>query len=118
MVIQLYVLMYIQLYKAKKSDLASLKVTGPALELKILRHQMALIDCEDANGNTPLSEAAAGGDEETIEFLINKGAAVNTRGAFKRTPLYRAAFGGHLAAVQVSKCTKNAVSYALMNSFP
>ncbi|XP_065061693.1 IQ motif and ankyrin repeat domain-containing protein 1-like isoform X2 [Rhopilema esculentum] len=89
------------LEEAKKSDLASLKVTGPVLELKILRHQMALIDCEDANGNTPLSEAAAGGDEESIEFLINKGAAVNTRGAFRRTPLYRAAFGGHLAAVQI-----------------
>lgn len=62
---------------------------------------MNLINCEDANHNTPISEAAAGGDGETIEFLINKGADVNSRGAFKRTPLYRAAFGGHFNAVQV-----------------
>ena len=62
---------------------------------------MALVECEDANNNTPLSEAAAGGDGDTIEFLICRGADVNTVGAFRRTPLYRAAFGGHLHAVQV-----------------
>ena len=82
-----------------------MKATGPSLELQILRHQMNLIDCEDANHNTPLSEAAAGGDGETIEFLINKGADLNSRGAFKRTPLYRAAFGGHFNAVQVCQFT-------------
>lgn len=79
----------------------SLTVTGPSLELQILRHQIALIDCEDANKNTPLSEASAGGDGNTIEYLLNKGGDVNSRGAFRRTPLYRAAFGGHLQAVQV-----------------
>ena len=81
--------------------MTNLKAKGPSLELLILRHQMALIDCEDANKNTPLSEAAAGGSGETIEFLLKKGADVNSRGAFRRTPLYRAAFGGHLNAIQV-----------------
>ena len=88
-------------FQAKRYDISNLKATGPALELQILRHQMSLINCEDANHNTPLSEAAAGGSGETIEFLISKGADVNSRGAFRRTPLYRAAFGGHFNAVQV-----------------
>jgi len=87
--------------EAKRYDISNLKATGPSLELQILRHQMNLINCEDANHNTPLSEAAAGGSGETIEFLISKGAHINSRGAFRRTPLYRAAFGGHFNAVQV-----------------
>ena len=88
-------------FQAKRYDISNLKATGPSLELQILRHQMNLINCEDANHNTPLSEAAAGGSGETIEFLISKGADINSRGAFRRTPLYRAAFGGHFNAVQV-----------------
>lgn len=36
-----------------------------------------------------------------VSFLIkNTGADVNTIGAWGRTPLYRAAFGGHLDAVE------------------
>ncbi|XP_072364012.1 IQ motif and ankyrin repeat domain-containing protein 1-like isoform X3 [Scyliorhinus torazame] len=64
------------------------------------RHQLALLDCSDAHGNTPLSEAAGGGHPEAIQFLIDKGANVNSKGGYGRTPLYRAAFGGHLAALE------------------
>ena len=59
------------------------------------------MDCEDANNNTPLSEAAGGGHEDTIKMLIQRGANVNSRGRYQRVPLWRAAFGGHLQAVQV-----------------
>lgn len=64
------------------------------------RHQLAMVNCEDANANTPLSEAASGGATEVIQMLIDRGADVNQRGQFERTPLYRAAFAGHLEAVQ------------------
>ncbi|XP_063047333.1 IQ motif and ankyrin repeat domain-containing protein 1-like [Engraulis encrasicolus] len=65
-----------------------------------LLNQLKMINCCDANGNTPLSEAAGGGHPELITMLLERGADVNTKGAFGRTPIYRAAFGGHLGAVQ------------------
>ena len=73
--------------------------TVPAL---LARQLYNFIDCTDANNNTPLSEASAGGHPDTIKLLLGLGANPNSRGQFGRTPLYRAAFAGHLAAVQVS----------------
>lgn len=64
------------------------------------KHLMQVIECEDANNNTPISEAANGGHVEAITFLLDRGADPNTQGQFKRTPLYRAAFAGHLEACQ------------------
>ncbi|XP_070604600.1 IQ motif and ankyrin repeat domain-containing protein 1 isoform X2 [Erythrolamprus reginae] len=66
-----------------------------------LQHLLNMVDCTDANGNTPLSEASGGGHPEAIQMLIENGGHPNSRGAFNRTPLYRAAFGGHLAAVEL-----------------
>lgn len=66
------------------------------------------MDCEDANNNTPLSEAAGGGHVDTIQLLIQRGADLNSRGRYQRVPLWRAAFGGHLQAVQV--CWNNVMS--------
>ena len=43
------------------------------------RRQLGMVDCTDANKNTPLSEAAAGGHHSTIIMLIEKGADVNSR---------------------------------------
>ncbi|ELT90081.1 hypothetical protein CAPTEDRAFT_55409, partial [Capitella teleta] len=62
---------------------------------------LSMVDCEDANGNTPLSEAASGGNADTVKLLVDNGADLNSRGQFDRTPLYRAAFAGHLEAVQM-----------------
>ncbi|XP_065759377.1 IQ motif and ankyrin repeat domain-containing protein 1 isoform X5 [Muntiacus reevesi] len=66
-----------------------------------LQWRLALVDFEDGGGNTPLSEAAAGGQSLAIQLLAEQGASPNSKGAFGRTPLYRAAFGGHLEAVEV-----------------
>ncbi|XP_067091813.1 IQ motif and ankyrin repeat domain-containing protein 1-like [Osmerus mordax] len=65
-----------------------------------LLNQLRMINITDANGNTAVSEAGAGGQPEVITLLVKRGADVNTQGAFGRTPIFRAAFGGHLAAVQ------------------
>ncbi|XP_019409319.1 PREDICTED: putative IQ motif and ankyrin repeat domain-containing protein LOC642574 homolog isoform X1 [Crocodylus porosus] len=66
-----------------------------------LSNHMKIVECTDANRNTPLSEAAGGGHPHAIKMLIENGANPNSKGAFGRTPLYRAAFGGHLAAVEM-----------------
>ena len=34
---------------------------------------MAVVECQDANDNTPLSEAGSGGCVDAITFLIQKG---------------------------------------------
>ena len=46
---------------------------------------------------------SGGGDTDTIKFLTDRGADPNSIGQFKRTPLYRAAFAGHLGACEVSR---------------
>ncbi|CAH6791050.1 Iqank1 [Phodopus roborovskii] len=66
-----------------------------------MQRRVATVECEDSHGNTPLSEAAAGGQPLAIQLLAELGASPNSKGAFGRTPLYRAAFGGHLEAVEV-----------------
>ena len=48
-----------------------------------------------------VSMVTGGGHPDTILLLLEKGADPNHRGQFQRTPLYRAAFAGHLEACQV-----------------
>lgn len=91
---------------SKRSDLSE-----PARQSLVTRHQLALVDCEDANNNTPLSEAAGGGHVDTIQLLIQRGADLNSRGRYQRVPLWRAAFGGHLQAVQVLIAFKECIPY-------
>ncbi|XP_068747717.1 IQ motif and ankyrin repeat domain-containing protein 1-like [Montipora capricornis] len=88
------------LEEAYEEDSKRSELSEPARQSLITRHQVALVDCEDANNNTPLSEAAGGGHADTIKMLIQRGANLNSRGRYKRVPLWRAAFGGHLQAVQ------------------
>ncbi|XP_060605886.1 IQ motif and ankyrin repeat domain-containing protein 1-like [Ruditapes philippinarum] len=73
-------------------------VIGRALRAK---HIMNVVECEDANENTPISEAASGGHTDAIKFLLERGADPNKKGQFMRTPLYRAAFAGHLEACEI-----------------
>ena len=62
---------------------------------------LALIDCRDMNGNSALSEAAAGGNGDVVKFLLANSAEPNSKGAYGRTPLWRSAFAGHLNCVQI-----------------
>ncbi|CAH1774100.1 unnamed protein product [Owenia fusiformis] len=65
------------------------------------KHLLNIVECEDANENTPLSEASSGGSMDAVKFLIERGADPNHQGQFLRTPLYRAAFAGHLDVCQM-----------------
>merc|ERR1712179_896208 len=68
--------------------------------IKRRKHIFDIVECEDANENTPLSEAASGGSKDALQFLFERGANPNSIGAWGRTPLYRAAFAGHYDAVE------------------
>ena len=58
------------------------------------------VETADSNGNTLLSEAAAGGDTGTVLLLLGQGASPNSKGEHGRTPLWRACFLGRSEAVQ------------------
>jgi len=69
--------------------------------VKILStEEVAHVEMADPHGNTLMSEAAAGGALQVVQYLISKGANPNTQGEFKRTPLWRACFLGHEEVVQ------------------
>lgn len=70
----------------------------PAL---VARATHKMVECRDPHGNTPLSEAGAGGHCSTVQLLVELGADPNSKGQYGRTPLYRAAFGGYLEAVKM-----------------
>lgn len=44
-----------------------------------LRHHLNMVECTDANGNTPLSEASGGGHPAAIQMLVENGANPNSR---------------------------------------
>ncbi|KAI9205924.1 tankyrase [Polychytrium aggregatum] len=68
---------------------------------KLLEEGKIFYDFCDKSGNTPISEAAAGGQCDCIRLLYDYGADINRQCQFKRTPLYRAIFGGHIDAVRL-----------------
>lgn len=75
-----------------------------------LQRRLALVDFEDSDGHPAASRAGRqsqqqGGRRARTGGRASSGRAVLServqQGAFGRTPLYRAAFGGHLEAVEV-----------------
>lgn len=51
-----------------------------------LQRRVATVECEDSHGNTPLSEAAAGGQPLAIQLLAELGASPNSKvGAVRAT---------------------------------
>ena len=67
--------------------------------VELLGMDLVEVDAKDPNGDTPFLEAAGGGSVDALNLLAERGATVNARGKFMRTPLFRAAFGGHHKAV-------------------
>lgn len=70
-----------------------------------LQRRVATVECEDSHGNTPLSEAAAGGQAMAIQLLAELGANPNTKvGAVRavRTAAAAAAWPGPPARAQGS----------------
>ena len=55
----------------------------------------------DPNGMTPMMWAAGKGHTDIVEYLISKGADVNTANYSGRTALHHAAFYGHLDVVKL-----------------
>eukprot|EP00042_Codosiga_hollandica_P053519 m.703195 g.703195 ORF g.703195 m.703195 type:complete len:676 (-) comp58714_c0_seq16:2672-4699(-) len=91
--------------KEQKKQEASLREAAFEGDVDALQKLLKLsdinIDCTDANGETPLLEAAGGGQVEAIKVLAQNGADVNARGNFQRTPLFRASFAGHSDAANL-----------------
>ncbi|CAD7694037.1 unnamed protein product [Nyctereutes procyonoides] len=87
------------------------RAADPGRGLRTRWGRVAVVESQDLSGNTALSEVVAGGQACTIQLLAEQGANPNSKlgaapglglgGAFGRTLLYRAAFGGHLEAVEV-----------------
>ena len=51
------------------------------------------VDAKDADGETPLMNAACVGHKEIVELLIEKRADVNAKSSFGTTPLHEAGYG-------------------------
>ncbi|KAH8797957.1 ankyrin protein, partial [Xylogone sp. PMI_703] len=78
-------------FMARKGDLDSV---GRLLEMGSNPNTKA-----NYSGNTPLFEATSKGSAEVIECLLQHGASITERGAFKKTILHAAASKGHLECV-------------------
>jgi len=84
------------------------------------------VDVKDLSAGTPLSLAAASGRTSAARYLIQRGAAVNSRDDLGRTPLLLAAQCGHTAVTRLllnmgaslestDKFHMTALMYAAMN---
>ena len=83
-------------------DMLEASFDGEVDDLKALVDQGGDPECSDNHGNTCLSEAAAGGDAATVEFLVSVSRVdPNSKGEFGRTPLWRACFMGKADVIPV-----------------
>jgi ankyrin repeat protein len=63
------------------------------------------VNARDANGMTPLHNAAVYGHNEIAELLIAKGAGVNAN-VNGDTPLHNAAWGGNKEIIELLNCQR------------
>lgn len=70
---------------------------------------------QDADGMTALHHAARQGDAPTVEVLLHRGAAPDTRNNNRETPLHLAVRGGHTPVVQLL-ADRNASLFAQDNT--
>ena len=59
------------------------------------------INTRDANGRTPLIEAAFGGHYDTVKFLLSRGAKIDIKDESGWTALMEAASKGHINVVKM-----------------
>jgi cyclase len=78
---------------ALKGDLERVKA--------LLNKDPRLVNAPGGNGKAPLHWAAQGGHVEIVEFLIERGAVVNSKNVADETPLHYAAALGHCEVVKL-----------------
>lgn len=68
---------------------------------RLIKDSPDLVDAKDANGQTPLVQAAEKGQLMVARFLLDSGADVNARDKTSNTALYVAARAGHKGMVEL-----------------
>ena len=71
-----------------------------------LMAKKAQIECTAKSGKTPLHASAAYGKDEAVEYLISKGARVNTADNDGSTPLHHAA-GNAIVSLLIKNGARN-----------
>ena len=65
----------------------------------VLEQDFTSLNCQDQNGLTPLHHAAIWGIFEVVEFLLRKGASVDSKDKKNTTPLHLAAAHGRIETI-------------------
>ncbi len=78
---------------AGKGDVAKVK--------EFLAKNPELLNIKDVQGNTPLLIATNGGQKEVVEFLITKGANLDSANTYMYTPLHYSILRKHIAIAEI-----------------
>ena len=65
----------------------------------VVEQDFSSLNCQDLNGLTPLHHAAIWGIFEVVEYLLRKGASVDSKDKKNTTPLHLAAAHGRLETI-------------------
>ncbi len=68
---------------------------------EVLEKNPELLDEKDVQGNTPLTLAANSGQKEVVEYLITKGADLNSTNTYRYTPLHYSILRKHIDVAEM-----------------
>ena len=86
---------------AEAAEIHQAAETGNLAEVqKLLAASPELLEAKDETGRTPLLCAARGGQQEIIQFLVDRGADLTARNVRGSNALHLAANAGHAATVE------------------